>query len=132
MVGRFVVAVARREHDAFHADGHDLIEVSADAVRIRSVKECGVGRHAETALDCFLDAFERQIVSAFAADGVVVVLAFAIEMDREGQILRRRELRQPALELKRVGAEIDVRLARDQAVDDFYDLRMQQWLSTGN
>jgi hypothetical protein len=61
-----------------------------------------------------------------------VVLALAIQMHGEGEVLRRRELVNALLELKRVGAEIDVLLARDQAVDDLDDLRMQQRLAAGH
>jgi hypothetical protein len=72
------------------------------------------------------------VVAAFAADGEVVVLAVAVEMDGEGEVLGGRKLRQATLELKRVGAEIDVLLARDEAVDDFDDLRVQQRLAAGD
>ncbi len=37
--------------------------------------------------DGFLDAFHRDVVSAFAADGEIVVLALAVQVDGEGQIL---------------------------------------------
>ncbi len=61
-----------------------------------------------------------------------MMLALAVQMHRESEVLRRRKLRQLLFEFKRVGAEINVLLARDQAVDDFDDLRMQQWLAAGD
>ncbi len=104
----------------------------ADAVGIGAVEEGGVGGDAEAALDGLLDAFDGDVVAAFAADGEVVMLALAVEMDGEGEVLRGRELGQAALEFERVGAEVDVLLARDEAVDDLDDLRMQQRLAAGN
>ena len=101
-------------------------------IGIGAVEECGVGGDAEAALDGFLDAFDGDVVSALAADGEVVVLALAVEMDGEGEVLGRRELRQAALEFERVGAEVDVLFARDEAVDDLDDLRMQQRLAAGD
>ena len=58
-----------------------------------------------------------------------MVLAFAIEMNREGQVLRRRELRQTPLEFQGIRAQVDVLLARNEAVDDLHNLRMQQRLA---
>ena len=92
LVGRLVVAVAGREHDALDAHGHDFVKEGADAVGVGAVKEGGVGGDAEAALDGLLDAFDGDVVSAFAADGEVVVLALAVEMDGEGEVLGRREL----------------------------------------
>ena len=132
LVGRLLVAVAGREHDALDAHGHHLVEECADVVGIGAVEEGGVGGDAEAALDGLFDAFDGDVVSAFAADGEVVVLALAVEMDGEGEVLGGRELRQAALEFERVGAEVDVLLARDEAVDDFDDLRMEQRLAAGD
>ena len=101
-------------------------------VGIGAVEECGIGRDAEAALDGLLDAFDSDVPSAFAADGEVVLLALAVEMHGEGEVLRRREFGQAALEFERVGAEVDVLLARDEAVDDLDDLRMQQRLAAGD
>ena len=111
---------------------HHFIEEAAHAVGIGAVEERRVGGHAEAALHGLLDAFNRDVVSAFAADGEIVVLALAVEVNREGQVLRRRELRQAALQFERVGAQVDVLLARDQPVDDLDDLRMQQRLAAGD
>ncbi len=61
-----------------------------------------------------------------------MMLALAVQMHREGEVLRRRKLRQLLFEFKRVGTEINVLLARDQPVDDLDDLRMQQRLAAGN
>ena len=79
-----------------------------------------------------LIAFERQVVSAFAADREIVVLVLAVHVDGERQILARLEEVDLFLEQQRVGAEVDVLLARDQAFDDLVDLRMHQRLAAGN
>src|ERR1039458_6711241 len=53
-------------------------------------------------------------------------------MDGEGEVLGGRELVQALLEFKRIGTHIDVFLARDEAVDNLDDLRMQKGLSAGD
>src|SRR5208282_3628048 len=50
----------------------------------------------------------------------------------EGEVFRRGELRQSALQFESVGAEVDVLLARNEAVDDFDDLRMKERLAAGD
>ena len=132
LVRRFLVAVAGRKHDAFDAHRHNVVKESANVVGIGAIEECGVGGDTESALDGFLDAFDGDVVSTFAADREVVMFAIAVEMDGEGEVLRRREFGQTALEFERVGAKVDVFLARDKAVDDFDDLRMEQGLAAGD
>ena len=103
-----------------------------ERVRIGSIKECRIRRHAEAALHRLLDTLNRDIVPALAADREVVMIPLPIQVDGEGQVLRRRELGQPPLQFERVGAKVNVLLARDEAVDDLDNLRMQQRLTTGN
>ena len=95
-------------------------------------KNVAFGSDAEAALDGFLDSFNSDVLSAFAADGKIVMLALTVEMNGEGEVLRRREFRQATLEFQRIGAEVDVLLARDEAVDDLDNLRMQQGLAAGD
>ena len=66
----------------------------------------------------------RDVVAALAADGEVVVLALAVHVDAERQVLARLEQVDLFLQQQRVGAEVDVLLARDQALDDLVDLRV--------
>ncbi len=132
LIGSLLVAVSRRENDALDAHGHDFIEELADVVGIGAIEEGGVGGDAETALHRFFDAFDGDVVTALAADGEVVMIAVAIEVNREGEVLGRREFVQPLFELERVGAEVDVLFARDEAVDDLDDLRMEQRLAAGD
>src|SRR5581483_1726543 len=61
-----------------------------------------------------------------------MMLTLAIEMNGEREVLRRRELVKALLQLKCIGAEIDVLLTRDQAVHDLDDLRMQKRLAARN
>ena len=90
----------------------------AHAVGVGAVEQRGVGRHAEAALHRFPDAFDRDVVAAFAADGEIVVLALAVHVDGEGQVLAGLEQVELLFQQQRVGAEVDVLLARDQAFDD--------------
>ena len=132
LVRRLVVAVAGRKHDALHSDGHHLIEMRAHAVGIGAVKEGGVGRDAKTAFDRFLDALDSDVVAALAANGEVMMIALAVQMNGEGKVLRRRELVQPLLEFERVGAHIHILLTRNQSVYDVHNLRMQQRFAAGD
>ena len=60
------------------------------------------------------------------------MLALAVQVDGEGEVLARLEQRDLFLEQQRVGAEVDVFLARDQAFDDLVDLRMHQRFAAGD
>src|SRR5271166_5455379 len=86
LVGGLLVGVSRRDHHALDANLHQLVKESADRVRVCSIEESGVGGDAEASGYRSLDALERDVVSAFAADGEVVVLALAVEVDGERQI----------------------------------------------
>ena len=47
---------------------------------IGAVEQSRVGRHAEAALQRFADSFNRLVVSAFAADGKIVMLAQTVHV----------------------------------------------------
>ena len=133
LVRRLVVGVAGREHHAFDAELHHLVEESAHAVGIGAVEERGVGGDAEAAAAPLpASPSMRDVVSAFAADGEIVMLALAVHVDGERQILARLEEIDLLFQQQRVGAQVDVLLARDQALDDLVDLRMHQRLAAGN
>ena len=116
----------------FDAEVHHLVEEGADALGVGAVEEGGVGGDAEAALDGFADAFDGDVVAAFAADGEVVVLLLAVHVDAEGEVLAGREQVELFLEQQGVGAEVDVLFAGDQAFDDLLDLRVQQRLAAGD
>src|SRR5664280_897699 len=131
-VSSLVVRVSGRKHHAFDAEIHHLVEESAHAVGIGAVEERGIRGYAEAALQGFLHAVNGDVESAFAADGKVVVLALAVHVHRERQVLAGLEQVNLLFEQQSVGAQVDVLLARDQAVDDLGDLRMHQRLAAGN
>ena len=56
-------------------------------IGIGAVEQRGVGGNTESAAEGFAHAVEGDVVSAFAADGEVVLLALAVHVDGEGQIL---------------------------------------------
>ena len=72
------------------------------------------------------------VVGAFAADGEIVMLVLAVHVDGEGEVLAGLEQVDLFLQQQGVGAEVDVFLARDQAFDDFLDLRMHERLAAGD
>jgi hypothetical protein len=53
-------------------------------------------------------------------------------MDVEAEVVGRRELIEALFQTQRVGAEIHELLARDQTLDDLFDLGMEQRLATRN
>ena len=114
LVGRLVVGVAGREHHALDAQLHHFVEECAHAVGIGAIEKRGVRGYAEAASQRFFDAVDRLVISAFEANGKIVVLALAVHVNGKGQILARLEEMDFLLEQQRIGAEVDVFLARDQ------------------
>ena len=132
LVGSLIVGVTGREHHALDAQVHHIVEKMANALRVGAVEERGVGGYAEATLQGQLDRFDGFVVSAFAANGEIVFFALAIHVNREGQIFAGGEEVQLFFQEQRVGAEVDVLLARDQSVHDFGDLGMHQRLAAGD
>ncbi len=87
-------------------------------VGVGAVEERRVGCNAEASSNCGANAFQRDIVAALTADGEVVMLALAVDVNGEREILARRKEVQLLFEQKSVGAHVDVLLARDEAGDD--------------
>ena len=131
LVGRALIGVAGRDR---HADAELLAEVEErrDVLGRMTVEDRAVDVDDEALGLGGLDAGDRLLEAAFHADGLVVVLLDAVEMDREEQIRRRLEQMQLLLQQQRVGAERDELLARDDAFDDLADLLVDQRLAAGN
>ncbi len=132
LIGRLLVGVAGSDHHGFDADVHQVVEVGANGVGIGSVEKRGVGGDAKAGGDGCFDSIERDIVSAFAADGEVVVLALAVEVDGEREILAGLEEVKFFFQKQRVGAQIDVLPAGHEALDNLVDLGMQEGLAAGD
>ena len=73
LIRRLLVAVAGREHHAFHAELHHLVEKEADAGGVGPLEKGGVGGDAEAALDGLADGLDGDLVGAIAADGSIVL-----------------------------------------------------------
>src|SRR6202035_4030185 len=86
LVRGLVVGISGRKHHAFEAELHHVVEKGAYGFGIGSVEERGVGGDAEAATESFFDGIEGDIVTAFAADGEVMLFALAVEVNTEGQI----------------------------------------------
>ena len=82
--------------------------------------------------DGLADRGVGDLVAAFLADGEVVVLLLAVHVDGEGEVLARREEVQLFAQEQRVGAHVDVLLARDEALHDLVDLRVHERLAAGD
>src|SRR5258707_7416941 len=61
-----------------------------------------------------------------------MLFALAVEVHAEGQILAGLEEMNFLFQQQGVGAEIDIFLARHQALDDLPDLRVHERLASGN
>jgi hypothetical protein len=79
-----------------------------------------------------LDHLDRLIEHAAAVDDKVVRLLHAVEMHVDAEALVRCAPLEEAIEQDAVGAEIDMALAGDDAVDEFGQLRVQRRLATAN
>ena len=132
LIGRLVVRIAGREHHVFHAQFHHFVEEAADAVGIGAIEEGGVGGDAEATGDGGFDGANGDIVTAFTADREIVVLAFAIDVHGKAEVFAGGEEIELFFEQESVGAEVDVLFTGDQAVDNFFDLRMHERLAAGD
>ena len=91
LVRRFVVRIARRHHDAFDAQIHHFVEEGPDALGIHAIEQRAVGGDAEAGLDGLANRFDGDLIPAFAADRKIVMIALAIQMNREREVLARLE-----------------------------------------
>ena len=111
---------------------HHVVEEGAHGFRIGSVEERRISRDAEAAAEGFFDRIDGNVVSALAANRKVMLFALAVEVHAEGQVLTRLEEMNLFFQQQGVGAEIDIFLARHQALDDLTDLRMHERLAAGD
>ena len=81
---------------------------------------------------CLPNAFDGQVVASLAANGKIVVFFLPVHVHGKCQVLAGLEKMQLFLQQERIGAEIDVFLARDQALDDLVNLRVHQGLAAGD
>src|SRR5213075_2972254 len=100
--------------------------------RLGGVEQGRVDVDAETATLGEPDGLNGAVVDPRLADRAIVVFLVAIEMDRPGEKRVGLELVDLFFEQQRVGAEIDEFLAGDDALDDLFDLAMEQRLAAGD
>src|SRR5579875_144325 len=105
LIGGLLIGVGGRDH---HLVDLQLIveEVEHLTHRLRRVirEEGGVGGHTEAAALRLADCGHRLVEHALAADGLVVALAQAVDVDGEGKVGRWLELVELALEQERLTA----------------------------
>src|SRR6185312_14101104 len=102
LVRGFVVRISRRKHHAFDAQVHHLVKKRTHALGISSVEQSGVRGYAKATAHGFFNSLTRLVISAFLANGEVMVLALSIHVDGERQILAGLEQINFLLEQKRV------------------------------
>ena len=126
LIRRLAVGVAGREHHALNAQVHHLVEEGANAFGLSAVEQRGVRSHTKPALESFAYSIDCNVVSAFAADSQVVLLALTVQMHAKGQIFAWLEEVNLFFQKKSVGAKVDIFLSRDQPLDDLPNLRMHE------
>ena len=127
-----LVGVARRHGDAVDAELGHRIEKGGDARRVRIVEERAVDRDAKTLRFGGLQRRNRPIIDSRLADGLVVHLLVAIEMNRPREIGARRVLIDLLLKQQRIGAYNRELLARDDPLDDLRQLLVQKRLAASH
>src|SRR3984957_4262617 len=86
LVRRALVSVTRRHRDAVDAELSHRIEEGGDARRVRVIEEGAVDRDAEALRLGGFERLDRTVVDARLADGLVMHLLVAVEMDRPGEV----------------------------------------------
>ena len=124
-----LVGVAGRNRDPIHAQLSHRIEEGGDTLRIRIIEEGAVDCGAKALGLGRLERLNRAVVDAWLADRLVVHLLIAIEMDRPGEIGARLVLIDLLFEQQRIGAHDRKFLARNDALDDLWQVFMQQRLA---
>ena len=129
LVGRALVGVARRHRDAVDAELGHRIEEGGDARRVRIIEEGAVDGDAEALRLGRFERLDRAVVDAWLADGLVMHLLIAVEMDRPGEIGTRLVLIDLLFEQQRIGADDREFFARNDALDDLRQVPVQQRLA---
>ena len=126
------IAVPGRKHHPLHPEGHHLVEELPRPQRRGAVEEGGVGGHPEAAPQGLLDPVHRLVEDAVAAHRLVVLLAQAVHVHAEGQVLGRSEEIELLLEKDGIRAEVDVLPTLDQLDDQLVDVGVHQRLAARN
>ena len=128
-----LVLVARRDQ---HAVDRDLGELAAQLLHLVDVgflEDRGVGGGVVAAALRLADHRQRLLVDPVLGADVVVGLLEAVEVDVDGQALVRRDDAEHLLvEQQRVGAEVDVAPALDDAGDQLGQLRVDGRLAAAD
>src|SRR5205085_3737551 len=82
------VAVAGGNRDALDPEPHGRIEELRHLVRVRAVEQRAVDGDAKAPGTSQLDGRDRFVEDPFLTHGLVVALAVAVQVDREGEIGR--------------------------------------------
>ena len=96
------------------------------------IEQGAVDVDAEAHVLGLADGRDGALEGARLGHGLVVMGFHAVQMDRESQIRRGRELAEVLFQKQGVGAQVDEFLARHDALDDFLDLLMDQGLAAGD
>ncbi len=133
LVGRLLIRVGGRELDLVDLDL--VVEVGQNVdhiLRAVVVEEGGVGAHPEAGCLGRGDRLDRLVERARLLHHRVVPLAQPVDVDDEGEVRRRCELRHLLAEQQPVSAQQDKLLAGDELTDDLVELRVHQRFTTGD
>ncbi len=133
LVGRLLVGVGGRELDL--VDLHLVVEIGQHVdhvLRAVVVEEGGVGAHPEARGLGRGDRLDRLVEGTGLLHHRVVPLTQPVDVDDEGEVRRRCELRHLLPKQQSVGAQQDKLLAGNELTDDLVELRVHQRLTTGD
>src|ERR1700722_16434136 len=129
LVGRALVGIAGRYRNAIDTELRHRIEEGGDARGVGIIEEGTVDGNAEALGFGRLERLDRAIVDAWLADGLVVHLLIAVEVNRPGEIGARLVLIDLLLEQQRIRAHDRKFFARNDAFDDLRQIPVQQRLA---
>src|ERR1700730_16888468 len=129
LVGRALVGVTRRYRDAIDAELGHRIEEGGDPRRVCVIEEGAVDRDAEALGLGRFERLDRAVIDAWLADRLVMHFLVTVEMDRPGEIGARLVLIDLLFEQQRIGADDRKFFARNDALDDLWQISVQQRLA---
>ena len=128
LIGRTLIGVAGRYGDPVNGQRLHVVKETADLRGVGVIEEGAIDIHPKTLRLRAFDRSDGAVVNAGLADGLVMHLRIAIQMNREIEIGRRLEQAELLFQQQRVGADRDDLSARYGAIDYSADLFVQERL----
>ncbi len=96
---------------------------------IGAVEQCGICGDAEAEPQSLFDRIHSNVIATLATHSEVMLFALTVEVNAECQIFAGLEEMDFLFQQQRIGAQVDIFLARDQPFNDLANLGMHQRLA---